>query len=53
LLRDALVNRIAEERGCIRIVGGMWVLYFWQDELRDGERERVKVQALFQTLRAQ
>jgi len=21
----------------------MWVLYFWQDEIRDGERERVKV----------
>src|SRR6267378_1683641 len=21
----------------------MWVLYFWHDEIRDGERERVKV----------
>ena len=31
------------QQGCIRIVGGQWVLYYWQDELRNGERLRVKV----------
>jgi integrase len=27
----------------LRIVGGQWVLYYWQDEIRDGIRLRVKV----------
>jgi integrase len=27
----------------LRIVGGQWVLYFWQDEIRDGVRDRYKV----------
>lgn len=31
------------QTGCLKIVGGMWVLYFWQDQLRDGQRVRVKV----------
>lgn len=31
------------QQGCFKIVGGQWVLYYWQDEIRDGERVRVKV----------
>ena len=31
------------QKGCIRIVGGKWVLYYWQDEIRDGIRQRVKL----------
>jgi len=27
----------------LKIVGGQWVLYFYRDEIRDGERQRVKV----------
>jgi integrase len=37
------VPRRRFQQGCIRIVGGMWCLYFWRDEIRDGERVRVKV----------
>jgi len=37
------VPRRRFQQGCIRIVGGQWVLYYWQDEIRNGERERVKV----------
>lgn len=31
------------QQGCLKIVGYQWVLYYWQDEIRDGERVRVKV----------
>lgn len=31
------------QTGCLKIVGDKWVLYFWQDEIRDGQRVRVKV----------
>ncbi len=31
------------QQGCLKIVGGQWVLYYWQDEIRDGVRQRVKV----------
>jgi integrase len=37
------VPRRQFQQGCFRIVGGMWVLYYWQDEIRDGHRVRVKV----------
>jgi hypothetical protein len=37
------VPRRRFQQGCLKIVGGMWVLYYWQDEIRDGERVRVKV----------
>ena len=30
-------------KGCVRIVGDQWVLYFYRDEIRDGVRQRVKV----------
>jgi integrase len=37
------VPRRRFQRGCVRAVGGMWVLYYWQDEIRHGIRQRVKV----------
>jgi integrase len=37
------VPRRRFQQGCLKIVGGQWVLYYWQDEIRDGERVRVKV----------
>jgi len=37
------VPRRRFQQGCIRIVGEMWVFYYWQDEIRDGVRQRVKV----------
>jgi integrase len=37
------VPRRRFQQGCIRVVAGMWVLYYWQDEIRDGIRQRVKV----------
>jgi integrase len=37
------VPRRRFQQGCIRAVGEMWVLYYWQDEIRGGIRQRVKV----------
>jgi integrase len=37
------VPRRRFQQGCIRAVAGKWVLYYWQDEIRDGIRLRVKV----------
>jgi integrase len=37
------VPRRRFQTGCFRIVGNQWCLYFWRDEIRDGERVRVKV----------
>lgn len=31
------------QQGHLKIVGGQWVLWYWQDEIRDGVRQRVKV----------
>jgi integrase len=37
------VPRRRFQRGCLKIVGDKWVLYYWQDEIRDGICQRVKV----------
>lgn len=31
------------QTGCVRIIGGQWVLYYWQDERCEGGIRRVKV----------
>ena len=31
------------QRGCIRITGPSWTLFYWQDQLRDGQLVPVKV----------
>lgn len=38
------------QQGCLKIVGYQWVLWYWQDEIRDGQRVRVKVSTRLGTI---